>query len=227
VALIGLSGAGKSTIANLIGRFYDPTEGTIQLDGADVRRYPLEFVRHNIGFVLQQNHIFPGTILENIRYGDLEARDEAVVAAARRAGLHDEVERLPQGYLSPANRLSGGQMQRIAIARVFLKDPPILILDEPTASLDALAAERIKSALDAVRRDRTVLIISHNIASIVDADHIYVLKEGHVVGEGTHATLYANNEHYRSIIESNIKNMNLEQLLEPTRGPQAIHQELN
>jgi ABC-type multidrug transport system fused ATPase/permease subunit len=213
VALVGLSGAGKTTIANLIGRFYDADRGEIKIDGIHLQDYPLSSIRNAVGFVLQQTHIFPGSIRENIRYGNLSATDQEVIEAAKKAGLHEEVIALKKGYDNPANKLSGGQMQRIAIARVFLKNPPILILDEPTASLDAIAAERIKTALDALRSKRTVLIISHNLASIIDADIINVLKEGKIIATGTHHTLYRHDEHYRSIIDANIENMNLEKLI--------------
>jgi ABC-type multidrug transport system fused ATPase/permease subunit len=207
-ALVGLSGAGKTTIANLISRFYDPDHGEINVDGVNLQDYSLNFIRSSIGFVGEQTHIFSGSIFENIRYGNLNATDEEVIEAAKKAGLHDEIAALKNGYESPANKLSSGQMQQIAIARAFLKNPPILVLDRPTANLDTITADRIKLSLNLLRHNRTVLIIPQDIASIIDADMITVLKDGIVIGIGTHHSLYQANEHYRSIIDANIENMN-------------------
>lgn len=213
VALVGLSGAGKTTLANLIGRFYDPQSGYITLDGVNLQDYTLDSLRQHIGFVLQQSYIFPGSIEDNIRYGRLNASHVEVIEAAKMAGLHEDILKLARGYKSVANRLSGGQMQRIAIARLFLKNPSVLILDEPTASLDAISAEHIQSALKSIQKQRSVLIISHNLASIIDADKIYVVKEGCIIGAGDHNSLYETNSHYREIIDTNIRIMNLEKLL--------------
>jgi ABC-type multidrug transport system fused ATPase/permease subunit len=138
-ALVGLSGAGKSTIVNLLDKFYEPDSGQILLDGVDLREYDTQFLRDHIGLVLQKNHIFEGTIEENIRYGKPDATDEEVIESAKKAYIYDQVMRLPKGMQSQATALSGGQQQRIAIARMFLKNPPIIFLDEPTASLDAVA----------------------------------------------------------------------------------------
>lgn len=217
-ALVGLSGAGKSSALNLLAGFYDPTRGEVLLDGTPLAEYDSDFVRENVGLVLQKNHIFAGTIEENIRYGKLEASFEEVVEAARRASLHEQVLRLPDGYRTEARALSGGQQQRIAIARLFLKNPPVLLLDEPTASLDAVTTEQIKESLDAIKRDRTVLIISHNISQIMDADHIYVLREGEVVGEGTHESLYRAGGLYREIIDSNARTLNISRLAATVLG---------
>src|SRR5690606_32808368 len=158
-ALVGLSGAGKSTIINLLDKFYFPKSGSITLDGVDLQEYDTEFLRKNIGLVLQKNHIFKGTIAENILYGKPDASREEVMEAAQKAYIHNQIMELPEGYDAQANLLSGGQQQRIAIARLFLKNPPIIFLDEPTASLDAIATERIKKSLDAIKKDRTVIII--------------------------------------------------------------------
>src|ERR1044072_5556034 len=177
VAFVGLSGAGKSTLLNLLTRFYAPTSGRILLDGKELSQYKTDLLRRKIGLVLQKNHIFKGTIEENIRYGKINAPFEDVVVAARKAYLHEQIENLPNGYESEAHLLSGGQQQRIAIARLFLKDPPIIFLDEPTASLDAVATEQIKNSLDAIKEDRTTVVISHSISQIIDADVIFVLKE--------------------------------------------------
>lgn len=146
VAFVGLSGAGKSTLLNLLCKFYAPTSGEILLDGQKLQDYDTHLLRRSIGLVLQKNHIFRGSIEENIRYGFMRATKDAVVAAAKKAYLHDQIEKLPNGYDSEAQSLSGGQQQRIAIARLFLKDPSVIFLDEPTASLDAIATEQIKPA---------------------------------------------------------------------------------
>jgi ABC-type multidrug transport system fused ATPase/permease subunit len=197
---------------NLLAGFYDPTLGRVLLDGRDLAEYDQDFVRRHVGLVMQRNHIFPGTVAENIRYGRLEATDEEVVAAARQASLHEQILAMPQGYETQARELSGGQQQRIAIARLFLKDPPIIFLDEPTASLDAITTEQIKESIDAIKRNRTVLIISHNISQIMDADHIYVMRDGEIVGEGTHESLYADGGLYREIIDSNARTLNIGRL---------------
>jgi len=217
-ALVGLSGAGKSSALNLLAGFYEATRGSVLLDGQPLAEFDSEYVRENVGLVLQKNHIFAGTVEENIRYGRLDAPDEEVVEAARQASLHEQVIRLPQGYQTEARALSGGQQQRIAIARLFLKNPPVLLLDEPTASLDAVTTEQIKESLDAIKQGRTVLIISHNISQIMDADRIYVLKEGEIVGQGTHESLYLEGGLYREIIDSNARTLNITRLAATVLG---------
>ncbi|HEV7347856.1 ABC transporter ATP-binding protein [Telluribacter sp.] len=217
-AFVGLSGAGKSSLMNLLAGFYSPTEGQILLDGKALEEYDSEWVRENVGLVMQKNHIFSGTIEENIRYGRLEASLDEIKEAARKACLHDQIMNLPQQYGAEARSLSGGQQQRIAIARLFLKNPPVIFLDEPTASLDAITTEQIKESLDAVKKDRTVVIISHNISQIMDADHIYVLSEGQVVGEGTHESLYKAGGLYRDIIDSNARALNIGRLAATVLG---------
>src|SRR5215213_362347 len=212
VAFVGLSGAGKSTLLNLLTRFYAPTQGKILLDGKDLSAYQTDLLRRNIGLVLQKNHIFKGTIEENIRYGDIRASFAEVVEAARKAYLHEQIERLPQKYATEAHLLSGGQQQRIAIARLFLKDPPIIFLDEPTASLDAVATEQIKNSLDAIKEDRTTVVISHSIAQIIDADIIFVLKEGRVVEHGTHEELYERGGTYREIFDASARSLNIDKI---------------
>jgi ABC-type multidrug transport system fused ATPase/permease subunit len=211
-ALVGLSGAGKSSAMNLLAGFYEPTKGKVLLDGIPLSDYNSDFVRENTGLVMQKNHIFPGTIEENIRYGDLNASRQEIEEAAKKASLHEQILRMPDGYETQARELSGGQQQRIAIARLFLKNPPIIFLDEPTASLDAITTEQIKESIDAVKNNRTVLIISHNISQIMDADHIYVLSEGEVVGYGTHDSLYKDGGLYRDIIDSNARTLNIGRL---------------
>jgi ABC-type multidrug transport system fused ATPase/permease subunit len=212
VAFVGLSGAGKSTLLNLLTRFYTPTSGRILLDGLELDQYETGLLRRKIGLVLQKNHIFKGTIEENIRYGKIDASRSEIVAAARKAYLHEQIEQLPNKYESEAHLLSGGQQQRIAIARLFLKDPPIIFLDEPTASLDAIATEQIKNSLDAVKEDRTTVVISHSISQIIDADIIFVLKEGRVVEHGTHEELYDGDGTYREIFNASARSLNLDKI---------------
>lgn len=228
-ALIGLSGAGKSSALNLLAGFYNPTQGRVLLDGQPLADYDSEFVREHVGLVLQKNHIFAGTIGENIRYGRLDATEAEIIEAARRASLHDQVMQLPQGYNTEARALSGGQQQRIAIARLFLKNPPVLLLDEPTASLDAITAEQIKDSFDAIKQDRTVLIISHNISQIMDADKIYVLQDGRVVGQGNHESLYRAGGLYRDIIDSNARTLNVNRLAATVQGnvPNSLVVQIN
>jgi ABC-type multidrug transport system fused ATPase/permease subunit len=211
-ALVGLSGAGKSTIINLLCEFYRPNSGTVLLDGQPLTEYDTPALRQQIGLVLQKNHIFKGTIEENIRYGNFAATQTEIEAAARQAYLHDQILDLPNGYLSDAQQLSGGQQQRIAIARLFLKNPPIIFLDEPTASLDAIATEQIKNSLDAIKQGRTVVIISHSLAQIVDADCIYVMKKGETVESGTHLSLYEKRGTYREIFDASARSLNIEKL---------------
>lgn len=216
-ALVGLSGAGKSTVVNMLCKFYLPDSGVIKLDKMNLNEYDNASLRDQVGLVLQKNHIFSGTIMENIRYGKLSADDAEVQAAAYKAYLHDQVMELPQGYNSNAQMLSGGQQQRIAIARLFLKNPPIIILDEPTASLDAIASERIKDSLDAIKANRTVLIISHSLSQIIDADKIYVMDHGRVIESGTHSELYANMNKYREIFDAAARSLNLDKMLDTMR----------
>lgn len=217
-AFLGLSGAGKSSLMNLLAGFYSPTRGEILLDDKPLDEYDSEWVRENVGLVMQKNHIFSGSIEENIRYGRLYASMDDIQEAARQACLHDQIMKLPLQYQSEARSLSGGQQQRIAIARLFLKNPPVIFLDEPTASLDAITTEQIKDSLDAIKKDRTVVIISHNISQIMDADQIYVLSEGQVVGEGTHESLYKAGGLYRDIIDSNARTLNIGRLAATVLG---------
>jgi ABC-type multidrug transport system fused ATPase/permease subunit len=217
-ALVGLSGAGKSSAMNLLAGFYEPTRGKVLLDGKPLSTYSTDFVRENVGLVMQKNHIFAGTVEENIRYGFLEATQDQIIDAAQKASLHNQILQMPNGYQTQARELSGGQQQRIAIARLFLKNPPIIFFDEPTASLDAITTEQIKESIDAVKHNRTVLIISHNISQIMDADQIYVLSEGEVVGHGTHESLYKDGGLYTDIINSNARTLNVGRLAATISG---------
>ena len=211
-ALVGLSGAGKSTIINLLCKFYLPDSGKILLDDVDLNDFNNTSLRNDIGLVLQKNHIFQGSIEDNIRYGNMSATFEEIETAAKKAYLHDQIIELPEQYNHDATQLSGGQQQRIAIARLFLKDPPIIFLDEPTASLDAIATEQIKNSLDAIKEGRTVVIISHSLSQILDSDCIYVMKKGMVVENGTHDELIQLNGSYREIFDASARSLNLDKL---------------
>lgn len=208
-ALVGLSGAGKSTILNLLNKFYTPESGEILLDDINLNEYENHSLRQEIGLVLQKNHIFKGTIEDNIRYGNINATRDDIIEAATKAYLHEQILELPQQYQSDAQLLSGGQQQRIAIARLFLKNPPIIFLDEPTASLDAIATEQIKNSLDAIKANRTVVVISHSISQIIDSDIIYVLKQGRVVERGTHEELMKQTGVYKEIFDASARSLNM------------------
>ena len=211
-ALVGLSGAGKSTIINLLDKFYTPDSGEIILDGKNLNYFNTQYLRDNIGLVLQKNHIFNGSIEENIRYGKTNATKEEIIDAAKQAYIHDQIMNLPNGYETKALNLSGGQQQRIAIARMFLKNPPIIFLDEPTASLDAIATEQIKNSLDAIKKGRTVIIISHSISQIIDADYIYAMKNGRVEEAGVHEDIYNLNGVYKEIFDASARSLNIEKI---------------
>ena len=211
-AFVGLSGAGKSTIVNLLDKFYSPDCGTITLDGVPLEDYDTQYLRENIGLVLQKNHIFDGTIRENIAYGKPTATEEEIQDAARKAYIYDQIMGLPNGFDSKATALSGGQQQRIAIARMFLKNPPIIFLDEPTASLDAIATEQIKASIDAIKQGRTVVIISHSISQIIDSDIIYALRDGRVEQSGNPEELYTKGGIYKDIVDASARSLNIEKL---------------
>ena len=211
-ALVGLSGAGKSTLISLLDKFYEPKEGCIELDGVDLNKIDTQYLRDHIGLVLQKNHIFQGTILDNIRYGKTNATQEEVIHAAQKASIHEQILQLPEGYESDALQLSGGQQQRIAIARMFLKNPPIIFLDEPTASLDAIASEQIKISLDEIKQGRTVIIISHSLSQIIDADYTYVMKEGAIAEHGEHNELYHQEGVYKQIFDAMAKSLNIDKI---------------
>ena len=211
-ALVGVSGAGKSTVVNLLDKFYHADSGTITLDGVPLNEWDTRWLREHVGLVMQKNHIFDGTIEENIRYGNPQATHDDVVTAARKAFLYDQVMALPDGFESSALRLSGGQQQRVAIARMFIKNPSIIILDEPTASLDAIATEQIKSSIDAIKQGRTVIIISHNIGQIVDADQLYMLEQGRVVESGKPDEVYRQGGRYKEIFDASARSMNADRI---------------
>ena len=217
-ALVGLSGAGKSTIVNLLDKFYKPQRGQIKLDGVDLADWDTQWLRENVGLVLQKNHIFDGTIEENIKYGFPQATHEDVVKAAKQAYIYEQIMQLPQGFDTAAQQLSGGQQQRIAIARMFIKNPPIIFLDEPTASLDAIATEQIKASIDAIKQGRTVIIISHNIGQIIDAEQIYVLQQGRVVQHGSPSDVYQQGGVYKDIFDASARSMNVDKIANTIGG---------
>ncbi len=217
-ALVGLSGAGKSTIINLLVKFYEPDAGMICLDGHNLKDCDTHDLRQNIGLVLQSNHIFSGTISENIRYGNMNATMDDIIVAAKKASIHEQVMQLADGYESTAKSLSGGQQQRIALARMFLKDPPIVFLDEPTASLDAIASQQVKKSLDLIKKDRTVIMVSHNIAQIIDADDLVVIENGQVVETGTHEALYDKGGKYYEIFSAMSDSLNLDKISQTIQG---------
>lgn len=213
-ALVGLSGAGKSTVVNLLDKFYEVTEGQILVDGVDIREYDTDNLRQHVGLVLQKNHIFKGSIADNILYGNIDATMDDVIEAARKAYIHEQVMELPNGYNSEAGQLSGGQQQRIAIARMFIKNPPIIFLDEPTANLDAIATEQVKKSLDAIKENRTVIIISHSISQIIDAEHIVVLEKGEKAEDGTHDDLLHKKGAYYDIFNAMASSLNFEKIID-------------
>lgn len=208
VALLGATGSGKSTIINLIPRFYDASEGQVLIDGHDVRDVTLESLRQRIGIVLQETVLFSGTIRENIAFGRPDATDEAVEAAARAAAAHDFIRAFPQGYDTPVGErgatLSGGQKQRIAIARALLLDPHILILDDSTSSVDLNTEYEIQKALDHLMQGRTSFVIAQRISTVLNADKILVLDKGQIVAQGTHEELMENSAVYAEIYHSQL-----------------------
>lgn len=195
VALVGSSGAGKTTLCSLIPRFYDVTGGAVLLDGIDIRDVKLKDLRRQIGIVQQDVYLFAGTILENIRYGKPEATDEEVVNAAMAANAHEFIMSLPEGYHTDIGqrgvKLSGGQKQRLSIARVFLKNPPVLIFDEATSALDNESEKIVQHSLEMLAKDRTTFVIAHRLSTIRNAERILVLTEDGIAEEGTHESLLA------------------------------------
>jgi ATP-binding cassette subfamily B protein len=208
-ALVGPSGAGKTTITYLVPRLYDVQEGAVEIDGIDVRRATLESIGEAMGVVTQETYLFHDTVRRNLLYGKPNATDEALVAAARAANIHDRIMELPQGYDTVVGergyKLSGGEKQRLAIARVVLKDPQILILDEATSSLDTTSERLVQSALEPLMKGRTTIAIAHRLSTILSADVIFVLDRGRIAERGTHAELLARGGLYARLYQQQFR----------------------
>lgn len=211
VALVGPSGGGKTTLCNLIPRFYDIDEGKITIDDINIRDMRIYDLRKNIGIVAQDVFIFGGTVKENIAYGDFDATDEQIIAAAKLANIHDFITTLDKGYDTYVGergvKLSGGQKQRISIARAFLKNPPILILDEATSALDNVTEMQIQTALEKLSEGRTTLVVAHRLSTVKNADEIIVLSSDGIAERGTHAELMAKNGVYATLYNYQFRNL--------------------
>ena len=207
IALVGNSGGGKSTIVNLLPRFYDVSHGTIEIDGVDIKKYKLKSLRKKIGIVPQDTFLFSGTIEENIKYGNRTATTEEVIDAAKQANAHVFIEKFSNGYLTEIGergvKLSGGQKQRIAIARAILENPEILILDEATSALDNESEKLVQDALEKLMKDKTSFVIAHRLSTVISCDKIIVLQAGEIREIGTHAELLEKNGIYKSLYERN------------------------
>ncbi len=205
VALVGMSGGGKSTLVSLLPRFYDVTEGQILLDNVDLRDYEAQSLREQIGMVLQDTFLFSNTVRENILIGKPDATEEEVIQAAKAANAHDFITKLPNGYETRVGergvKLSGGQKQRVSIARVFLKNPPILILDEATSALDLESEQLIQEALEKLAKDRTTFIVAHRLSTITHANKIVLIEDGKVIEQGTHHELMERKGHYYKLFQ--------------------------
>lgn len=206
LAIVGPSGAGKTTLVNLLARFYDVTDGAILVDGHDIRDLTIQSLRNQIGMVQQDVYLFNATVRDNIAYGKPDASEEEILAAAKMAGAYDFIMNLPEGFDAMVGErgvlLSGGQKQRLSIARVFLKNPPILILDEATSSLDNESERLIQSSLKKLAEGRTSITIAHRLSTIKDADQILVLTERGIEEQGTHASLMAQEGIYFNLYQS-------------------------
>ena len=195
LAFVGATGAGKTTITNLINRFYDIADGKIRYDGININKIRKSDLRRSLGVVLQETNLFTGTVMENIRYGNLDASDEDCIRAAKTANAHDFITRLPDGYdtmlTGGESQLSQGQRQLIAIARAAVADPPVMILDEATSSIDTRTEKLVQDGMDALMHGRTVFVIAHRLSTIMNSDCIMVLDHGHIIERGTHEELIA------------------------------------
>jgi ATP-binding cassette subfamily B protein/subfamily B ATP-binding cassette protein MsbA len=210
IAFVGSSGAGKSSILDLLLRLYEPTQGAILIDGVDLRTYSTGSWRNYLGVVSQDISIFNDTVEENIRFGALHATAQDVCHAAEQAGLESFIYSLPEGYNTIVGergfRLSGGQRQRLALARALLRNPDILILDEATSNLDSYSESLIQDALERLRSERTILIVAHRLSTIMNADQIYVLDQGDLIEQGNHSSLLAQKGVYARFWELQVQN---------------------
>ncbi|HTP00416.1 MAG TPA: ATP-binding cassette domain-containing protein, partial [Anaerolineales bacterium] len=208
IALLGATGSGKTSIINLLPRFYDPTAGRISIDGHDLRDVTLDSLRSQIGIVLQETTLFVGTIRDNIAFGRPDASNEEIIAAAKAAAAHDFIMSFPEGYDTPVGErgttLSGGQKQRVAIARALLLNPRILILDDSTSSVDVATEAIIQEALDKLMKGRTSFVIAQRISTVMNADQILVLDKGEIVASGKHADLMEDSPIYAEIYNSQL-----------------------
>ena len=210
VAFVGATGAGKTTITNLINRFYDVADGKIRYDGININKIKKDDLRHSLGIVLQETNLFTGTVMDNIRYGKLDATDEECIAAAKLANAHDFIVRLPQGYdtmlTSNGSNLSQGQRQLLSIARCAVADPPVMILDEATSSIDTRTETIVQQGMDALMKGRTVFVIAHRLSTIQNSDVIMVLEKGRIIERGNHDKLIEEQGKYYQLYTGNFKN---------------------
>ncbi len=205
IALVGQSGSGKTTVANLLNRFYDVQEGSIQIDGMDIKEATTESLRKLIGVVTQDSILFNDSVQNNLLIGNPNATDEEVIEAAKIANAHEFIITLPEGYHTnigdQGNKLSGGQKQRLSIARAVLKNPPIMVLDEATSALDTESEKLVQEALENLMSNRTSLVIAHRLSTIQKADQIVVMQNGEIIEMGTHSELISNNSNYKKLVE--------------------------